>query len=204
MHYDFDSIIDRKNTNSLKWEFMEKMAPNCPEDTIPLWVADMDFPCPAPVIEALHARVDRRIFGYSSHRDPSFLSSVTGWYRRRFGWDIPPEDLFYSPGIVPAVGYLLEILTEPGEGVIIQTPVYYPFESMIRNHGRKTVSNPLKEQGLCYTMDFDDLARKAEAPDTRLLILCSPHNPVGRVWKEEELLRLGSICFENVVKIIAD
>ncbi|MBN2051770.1 MAG: pyridoxal phosphate-dependent aminotransferase [Spirochaetales bacterium] len=204
MRYNLDQVIDRKDTNSLKWEFMGHLAPGCPEGTLPLWVADMDFPCPKSVIEALHARVDRRIFGYSSHRNEAFMAAVTGWYLRRFGWSIPPEDLLYSPGIVPAVGYLLEILTRPGDGVIIQSPVYYPFESMIRHHGRETVANPLKDDDGYYTMDFDGLERKAAEPETKLLVLCSPHNPVGRVWKEEELRRLGEICFAHGVTVISD
>lgn len=204
MKYDLDKIIDRKGTNSVKWEFMQMLAPDCRENTVPFWVADMDFQCAEPILKALHSRTDRMIFGYSSHRTTDYFDSVCGWYRQRFNWEVKADDIFFSPGIVPAIAYLIEILTKEGEGIIIQTPVYYPFINMVKSHDRKLITNSLIDIHGYYEIDFEDLEEKAREPDTKVLILCSPHNPVGRVWKEEELKRLASICFKNNVIIISD
>jgi cystathionine beta-lyase len=164
----------------------------------------MDFPCADPIIEALHERVDRRIFGYSSHETPEYFGAVRGWYRRRFGWDVESEAILFSPGIVPAINYLVEILTKKGDPVIIQRPVYYPFSSAIENHGRRIVNNPLRELNGRYEMDYEDLERKAVESGARLLILSSPHNPVGRVWTEEELAKLVAVCERHGITIISD
>lgn len=204
MKYNFDSIIDRTETNSNKWEFMQALAPNAGPDTLPFWVADMDFPCAAPVIEAIHQRTDRLIFGYSNFHTPRFFRAVCGWYQHRFHWHIHSADIFYSPGVVPAIGFLIQALTKPNEGILIQPPVYFPFSNMIQNYGRQVVTNPLLNQNGYYTMDYADLDKKAADPATRLLILCSPHNPVGRVWKREELEKLVAICKKNHVSIISD
>ena len=204
MSYNFDVPIDRKGTNSLKWEFMRKVDAGAGEGTLPFWVADMDFPCADPIIEALHARVDRRIFGYSSNDTPEYSGAVTGWYRRRFGWEVDPASLVFSPGIVPAINYLVELLTKKGEGVIIQRPVYYPFSGAIESHGRRIVNNPLRESKGRYEMDYEDLERKASDSGAKLLILSSPHNPVGRVWTEEELAKLVAVCKRHGITIISD
>ncbi|WP_160675480.1 MalY/PatB family protein [Clostridium sp. C8-1-8] len=204
MNYDFDKLIDRINTNSIKWEFMHEFDKSVSEDTIPLWVADMDFPCAPEIINALHQRVDKLIFGYSSNDTDRYYSAVSSWYKRRFNWIIKREDIFYSPGVVPAIGYLIEILTNPNEGVIIQNPVYHPFAISIRSHNRVVVNNSLINNNGYYEIDFDDLEKKAKDPNNKLLILCSPHNPVGRVWKKEELVKVGKICFANDVIIISD
>lgn len=204
MVYDLDSPVDRTGTNSIKWEFMNSMDPEARTGTLPFWVADMDFPCAQPVIEALHARVDRRIFGYSSNQTDEYHAAVCGWFRRRYGWKIPEGDVVFSPGVVPAINYLVAILTEPGDGVLIQTPVYYPFARAIRNNGRRVVENPLVNRDGRYEMDLEDLERKARASGARLLILCSPHNPVGRVWTRDELQSLGDVCERNGIVIVSD
>jgi Bifunctional PLP-dependent enzyme with beta-cystathionase and maltose regulon repressor activities len=204
MKYDFDQVIDRKNTNCSKWEFMRDVEKDAADDVLPFWLADMDFPCAQPVLAALHDRVDRQIFGYSKLATREYYQAVCGWYQRRYGWAIEPADMFYSPGVVPALGFLIDILTEPGDGIIIQRPVYGPFANAVESHGRRVVNNALLNRDGHYVMDFDDLADKARDPDTKLLILCSPHNPVGRVWCETELRELGRICMKNDITIIAD
>ncbi|QAA33165.1 MalY/PatB family protein [Clostridium manihotivorum] len=204
MNYDFDKLIDRRNTNSIKWEFMHEFDKSVSDDTIPLWVADMDFPCAPEIIKALHQRVDKLIFGYSSNDTDRYYKAISSWYNRRFNWNIERQDIFYSPGVVPAIGYLIEILTKPTEGVIIQNPVYHPFAISIRSNNRVVVNNSLINNNGYYEIDFDDLEKKAKDPNNKLLILCSPHNPVGRVWKKEELLKVGKICSDNNVIIISD
>ncbi len=204
MKYQFDEIIDRKNTNSLKWEFMGQLSPKAGETTLPSWVADMDFACPPPVIEALHKRVDRRIFGYSSYETSSYWEAVTGWFEKRFSWSVPREDIFISPGVVPAISTLVRQLTGKGNGVIIQNPVYYPFGQVIEGEGRKIANNPLIETDGYYTMDFDHLASLAQDANNVMMILCSPHNPVGRVWTKDELKRVGEICLANDVILVSD
>ncbi|HHX75458.1 MAG TPA: pyridoxal phosphate-dependent aminotransferase [Firmicutes bacterium] len=204
MRYDFDTVIDRNRTNSVKWEFMHLFAPDAPQGTLPLWVADMDFPCAEPIIAALHERVDKKIFGYSSPETGEYYRAVCSWYQHRFNWYVNSDDIVFSPGVVPALGYLLEILTEQGDGVIIQPPVYHPFSGKITACGRTIVNNPLLYRDGYYTMDFADLEKKARDPGNKVLLLCSPHNPVGRVWRREELQRLGRICLDNGLYIIAD
>ena len=204
MGLDLNKVVNRKKTHSVKWEYMHVMDPAIAEDTIPFWVADMDFPCAEPILTALHNRVDHQIFGYSSHDTVEFFQAVRGWYQKRFNWDVNKEDIVYSPGVVPAIGFLLDLLTKPGEGVIIQRPVYHPFTNLIESRNRVVVNNPLRCEDGIYTMDFEDLEQKARNPMTKIMILCSPHNPVGRVWRKEELITLGQICLENNVIIISD
>ncbi|EEG78663.1 MalY/PatB family protein [Dethiobacter alkaliphilus] len=204
MHYDFDKIIDRTHTNSVKWEFMQVMESEVTADTLPFWVADMDFPCAEPILTALHNRTEQKVFGYSSHDTPEFFQAVCGWYQNRFNWNVDPAHLAYSPGVVPAIGFILDLLTKPGEGVIIQRPVYHPFTNIIESRSRVVVNNPLINQDGDYRIDYADLEKKAQNPDTKVMILCSPHNPVGRVWQKDELLRLGKICLQNNVFIISD
>jgi cysteine-S-conjugate beta-lyase len=199
-----DKIINRKGTNSIKWEFMAFFDPRANSETLPFWVADMDFACPEPVIKALHERVDRRIFGYSSSHTERYFDAVCGWYERRFNWRIDPSDIVYSPGVVPAVGFLIDLLTNEGDGVIIQRPVYYPFSFMISSRNRQIINNELIDRDGFYEMNFADLEVKTADPKNKLMILCSPHNPVGRVWMEDELKRLVDICRRNNVLIISD
>lgn len=194
--YDFDRIIDRRDTGSMKWDTGER-------ELLPLWVADMDFTAPPAVIDALRSRVDHGIFGYAA---PSkcFNGALQSWLSRRHGWETDPAHYCFCPGVVPAVNILIQAMTQPGDRVILQTPVYYPFFEAVRNNGREILENPLSFDGERYAMDFDDLEIKAADPRATLLVLCSPHNPVGRVWTRGELERLGRICADNGIFVIAD
>jgi len=167
-----------------------------------MWVADMDFESPPAVIEALRRRVDHGVFGYPLV-PPSFYEAAIGWLRRRHGWEVEKKWMAMTPGIVPALNYCVRAFTRPGDPVIIQTPVYHPFYYAIENNGRRVVRNPLRFDGRRYAMDLDDLRTKIDAPG-RMLILCSPHNPVGRVWDQEELEGLGRIAVERDLVVIAD
>ncbi|MFZ1753414.1 MAG: MalY/PatB family protein [Caldilineaceae bacterium] len=210
MIYNFDEIISRKGTHSVKWEAGELLkeigiTERFDEDTISLFVADMDFPCPQPVIDALHARVDRLMFGYSTYTTtPDYIEAIQGWFARRHGWDIDANSIVYSPGTVEAINMAVKAYTEPGEGVIIQRPVYSPFTSAITKNQRVVVNNSLRHTDGYYTIDFDDLEAKAKDPNNKLFILCSPHNPVGRVWTPEELVRMAEICLANGVVLVSD
>ncbi len=200
-HYDFDRVIDRRHTQAKK---LLQLPVGTPDDALSLWIADMDFACADPILEALHRRVDEGILGYTQYRTPECLSAVTGWFSRRFGWEIDPEQLFFSPGVIPALGALINILTEEGDGIIIQRPVYGPFTGKIEGNGRRAVNNPLLYRDGDYTMDFSNLADRLADPTVKGMILCSPHNPSGRVWSEEELKRVVALCKAQDKWIIAD
>ncbi|MFX1538169.1 MAG: MalY/PatB family protein [Promethearchaeota archaeon] len=204
MKYDLGKVIDRTHTNSLKWDeiVLEKLFKS--KDLLPLWVADMDFPCPKPVIAAIKKRAEHGIYGYSFHKLPSYNQAVADWMKRRHNWEIDFEWIVYSPGVVPAINMLIRTFTKTGEKVIIQPPVYHPFLSTVTNNGRILSLNQLKYENKRYKMDFEDLEEKAKDPLTKMLILCSPHNPVARVWTKEELTRLGEICLENNILVISD
>lgn len=203
MKPNFDQVINRKESKSIKWdsEVLNEMFKE--EDLLPLWVADMDFHAPMEVIEAMKEEVSHGIFGYSK-RGEQYYENIIRWYKDRFNWEIKRDWLVYTPGVVSAVNYVLQAFLEKEEGVIIQEPVYYPFKRAIKNNGCNVVNNPLKYHQGTYEIDFEDFERKAQDPNTKLFILCSPHNPVGRVWKKEELYRLGEICLANDVLIFAD
>lgn len=199
--YNFDEVIDRTGTHCLKFDCLpEGSAP----DALSLWVADMDFPCADPILEALHQRIDRKIFGYTSYNNDECKDAVCGWFRKRFDWDVEKDDIMFSPGVVPAIAYLIYALTNEGDGVIIQRPVYYPFTKKIEANGRKVVNNALICEDGAYRMDYEDLERKMADPANKGMIFCSPHNPVGRVWTEEELKRLVDICRKYDKWIISD
>ena len=204
MSYDLNEFVDRNGTDSVKWEFMQLIDPDVKPSTLPFWVADMDFPCAEPVLDALHKRVDRKIFGYSAHYSAEYYRAVCGWYQHRFGWFVNSSDIVYSPGVVPAVAFLIETLTKPGDGIIIQKPVYYPFSNMINSHRRTIVNNALIEKNGRYEINFDDLEAKAKDAHNKLMIFCSPHNPVGRVWTENELRKVGRICINHGVLLLSD
>lgn len=197
MKYDFDELIPRRGTNSYKWDSAADAG------VLPLWVADMDFRTAPEIIEVLRRRVEHGIFGYTRVPD-AYYEAVIDWFRRRHGWQIDREWIIYTLGVVPALSAIIKGLTEPGDRVLVQTPVYNCFFSSIRNNGCELVSNPLVRDGSTYRMDFDDLERKAADPRTKLLLLCNPHNPVGRVWTRGELLRAGDICLRNGVRVISD
>ncbi|UCG04032.1 MAG: pyridoxal phosphate-dependent aminotransferase [Candidatus Heimdallarchaeota archaeon] len=200
----FDEVIDRSNTGSIKWDpfYLTKIFGK--EDLLPLWVADMDFRAPQPVIDALVTRVKHGIFGYTGPDPSKYNNSVINWFKRRHNWDLHEDWLVFSPGIVQACTYIIQRFTDPGDKVIIQDPVYYPFASIIKNNGRQVLSNQLILDDSYYRMNYEDLEEKAKDPRARALILCSPHNPIGRVWSKEELSKLGEICLENDVLVISD
>jgi cysteine-S-conjugate beta-lyase len=202
--YNFDQILDRRNTNSIKWEYYQDYIPAAPPDALPLWVADMDFPCAEPIVQALRDRVDCQIFGYSNFRTPEYLSAVTGWFKRRFDWEIESKNIFYSPGVVTAIAVLINILTKPGEGILIQRPVYYPFTKKIEANGRQVVNNPLTYREGRYLINFADLEEKMAHHHTKGMILCSPHNPVGLVFSVDDLFKIVEICSRHGKWIIAD
>lgn len=196
MKYDFDKTIDRRATNSYKWD-------SAPEGVLPMWVADMDFRTAPAIIDALQKRVAHGIFGYTRVPD-AYYDAVTSWFSRRHGWDIDREWIIYTSGVVPAVSAVIKALTVPGDKVIVQTPVYNCFFSSIRNNGCEIVSNPLRRTADTYEMDFDALERCAADPRAKVMLLCNPHNPAGRVWTPDELTRLGNICLRNGVTVVSD
>lgn len=207
MKYNFDTVPQREGTCSLKFDFKEKYGKQ--PDILPMWVADMDFTSPPEVIAALKTRAEHGIFGYTMP-DDAYFSSVTNWFARRFGYKVQPEWIVTAPGVVFAIAQAVRALTEKGDAVLIQKPVYYPFASIIQSSGRKMVNSPLVRRDcddvhICaYEIDFEDFERKIVQENVKLFILCSPHNPVGRVWTQEELYRMGMICKAHGVKVIAD
>lgn len=200
MAYNFDTLIDRTNTNSIKWN--REILPEDCRDAIPLWVADMDFASPPEVRAAILERASHPIYGYTN-RSEEYYRSFIEWMKRRNNWEIQKEWIVFSPGVVPALNIAVLAYTHPGDKIIIQPPVYYPFASAILNNGRQLVENPLIIRDGRYTMDFDDLEKKIDS-HTKLFILCSPHNPVGRVWTTDELSRLVDICAERDIVIVSD
>lgn len=197
MKYDFDEIIPRRNTRSYKWD---SAADN---DVLPLWVADMDFRTAPAVVKALERRVKHGIFGYVKVPD-EYYQAVTNWFAQRHGWQFQKEWMIYTSGVVPALSAIIKALAEPGDGIVVQTPVYNCFFSSIRNNGCRIVSNPLIYDGRTYRMDFEDLETKTADPNVKAMLLCNPHNPAGRVWTRDELVRLGEICRRNHVTVISD
>lgn len=203
MKYNFDEIVNREGTYSAKWD--EEVQENLfgKKNLLPFWVADMEFKTAPEIIGALKKRVEHGIFGYSE-RPEKYYNGVINWTRDRFHWHIKKEWILFTPGVVPGINYIIQALTEKGQGVIINEPVYYPFRNSIIANDRKVVDSPLKLENNRYYIDFEDLEEKAKDPNNKIYILCSPHNPVSRVWSEEELSKLGQICLENDIYIIAD
>ncbi len=201
MTYNFDEFIDRKNTDSLKYDFAAHRGK--PADLLPLWVADMDFRTPPCVVDALIEKSAHGIFGYSESRN-DYFDVLQGWFSRRFNWQIKPEWLLKTPGVVFAISTAIRALTKQGDAVLIQQPVYYPFAECIEVNQRKLVVNELIFDGNGYKIDFEDFERKIQEHGVKLFILCSPHNPVGRVWTEDELIRIGDICVKHGVTVISD
>jgi len=198
MKYDFDRVIERRNTYSIKYDPASR---GKPDDVLPLWVADMDFAAPPCVIDALVSHVQHGIFGYSEP-DAAYFSVIRNWFEKRFNWSPEREWLTITPGVVTALYIAIRALTEPGDGIVIQQPVYYPFESSVRQTGRKLLVNALGFNDGRYTIDFDDFEEKIK--DAKLFVMCNPHNPAGRVWTGDELVRMGEICLRHGVTVIAD
>ncbi len=199
--YNFDQIIDRRNTNSLKYDFAVERGR--PADVLPLWVADMDFRAPEPVLEALHRAVDHGVFGYSEVKS-GYYEAVSSWFQTRFHWQTQPDWLVKTPGVVFALAMAVRALTQPGDSILIQPPVYYPFFSVIRDNERRLVENRLVYQDGRYQIDFEDFERKLSSERVKLFLLCSPHNPVGRVWTLPELRRMGELCQAHGVYVVSD
>ncbi len=197
MTYSFDEIINRRGTGCYKWDISEA------QGALPMWVADMDFRVAQPIIDALHRRVEHGIFGYTLVGD-RYYEAVINWFGRRHGWTIQREWIQYTTGVVPAISAVVKALTEPGDKVLLQTPVYNCFFSSIRNNGCEMAETRLVADGDSWHVDFDDMERKAADPRVKLFILCTPHNPCGRVWTPEELERMNDICLRHGVKVVAD
>ena len=213
MKVDFDQITPRTGTRSIKWDTIEASGqlrprtgasdPLDPQALLPLWLADMDFATPQPVQEALRARVDHGIFGYTVP-DASYYAAIREWMAQRHGWKIDREWILTTSGVMQSINLTIQTLTQKGEGIIIQPPVFGPIAQAISNNGRAVRPNPLRYQDGRYEIDFADLEDKAAEPSTRMLILCNPHNPVGRVWQTGELQRIAEICKQHDLLIVSD
>lgn len=216
MKYNFDEMIDRRGSGSYKWDGIDR------KDILPMWVADMDFRAADPIMDALRKRVEHGVFGYTRVPD-AYYQAVIDWFRRRHGLEMKKEWITYVPGVVPAISAIIKAFTCPGDKVLIQTPVYNCFFSSIRNNGCGSAENTLILENAAedntghgpaeagapahtgrYVIDFDDLEREAADPAVKLMLLCNPHNPAGRVWTREELTRIGEICLRNNVMVVAD
>lgn len=203
----FTEYINRVGTDSSKWDGFEERFPGMnARGCIPMWVADTDFKAPQEVIEAIVEKAKFGIYGYPKSKAESFDKAVAAWLDKRHGWKIDEQWIVATPGVVPAITYAIQAFSEMGEGVIIQPPVYYPFKSTIIKNKRAVVENPLlfDDQAFHYEIDFADLERKVKDPNNKLLILCNPHNPIGRVWSEEDLRNIGKLCADNDVIIFSD
>ena len=197
MKYNFDEIVPRRGTNSYKWDSAQA------EDVLPMWVADMDFRTAPCVVEALRRRVEHGIFGYT--KVPSaYYEAVINWFARRHGWKIERDWMIYTSGVVPALSAVIKALTVPGDRVLVQTPVYNCFFSSIRNNGCDVVASPLVYADGTYRIDFEKLEERVSDPRVKLMLLCNPHNPAGRVWTRQELTRIGEVCFRHDVQVVAD
>ena len=201
LKYDFDTRIDRRGTACEKWDDMPHLFGR--DDLLPFWVADMDFRSAPEIIEAIKKEAEFGVFGYPTEQMERYQKAVADWERKRHGWDVAPEHVDFMPGVVTGIAVALQEFTSPGDGVVVQTPVYPPFFREIRQNGRVVVENPLRETELGYEMDMDHLESILK-PGVRAIVLCSPHNPVSRVWKRGELAALGKICLERGIFVICD
>lgn len=201
MNFNFDQVVERIGTDCVKYDMFQSRGLS--EDTIPLWVADMDFPAPAAVRDRLVAIAEQNIYGYTFASD-SYKNSVLSWFDRRFDWQVAADSLIVVPGVVFAVSTSILAFTEVGDGVMIQEPVYHPFRAAIESNERRTVVNPLQLVDGHYEIDFEDFEQKIKDEAVKLFVLCSPHNPIGRVWTQAELQRMGEICLKQGVKIVSD
>ena len=199
--YDFDKVIDRHGTNCLKFDFAKERGKN--GDELSLWVADMDFQVAKPITDALQAQVNHGIYGYTEVKS-DYFDIVKNWFKDNFDWEIKKGSLVKTPGVVYAIAMAVKAFTKEGEAVIIQQPVYYPFSEMIIANNRKLVNSPLVLKDGRYEIDFEDFEKKIVENNVKLFILCSPHNPVGRVWSVEELKKIGDICIKHDVVIFSD
>lgn len=200
MKYDFDTVLDRSSNFAAKYDELGKKFGK--DDLIALWVADMDFKVANPIIEAIQSRAAQGIFGYTSRPD-SYFQAIQQWLKNKHEWTTDTQLMIHCPGVVPSLSLLIQHFTQPGDNIIIQPPVYYPFFDVVKNNGRTLLENPLKLVNGQYEMDYDHLESLAKS-GAKMLLLCSPHNPIGRVWRKDELVRLGEICLAHGIVIIAD
>lgn len=201
----FDTYIERRSSRSIKWDGCNaKFGVDASVEMLPMWIADMDFPAPAEVVEAVTERAAHGVYGYIINRTDSFVESIASWVRRRYGWKAEKEWILFTPGVIPGFNITYQNFTQPGDGIIVQTPIYYPFMDGVKNNGRKMVVNPLIETDGYWTMDFDLLEQQVKDPANKILIMANPHNPTGRCWTAEELTRLGELCADNGVLLICD
>lgn len=201
MKYNFDEVINRVGTGSSKWENVGVRTGN--PDGLPMWTADMDFPCPRPVVNAVVERAKHPIYGYP-YVTQDFRDASVHWIKKQHGWELNPDWLVFVTGVCPVINTMILALTEPGDKVILSGPVYHSFANAIRDTGRELSDNSLIYRDGRYTIDYEDLRRRAEDPKAKLMVVCNPHNPVGRVWTEEELYQVAKICLENQVVIVSD
>lgn len=205
--YNFDKIINRKGTNCLKYDYAVERGK--PADVLPLWVADMDFTVSEEITKSLHAAVDHGIYGYIQPKD-AYYNAITNWMEKNHNWKTKREWIMKTPGVVFALGAAVKAFTKPGDAVLIQNPVYYPFTNIIRDNDRRVIDNTLvyekrvTEGKSQYSIDYEDFERKIVQENIKLFILCNPHNPVGRVWNREELQYLGEICLRHHVIVVSD
>lgn len=200
MKYDFDKVVERSNTASVKWDATEELFGE--KELLPLWVADMDFKVPDEVVKAIQSQAEHGIFGYTT-RKPSYYEAIIDWMKDHHNWVIEKEWICHSPGVVTALNLIVQAFSEPGDKIIVQPPVYYPFMKAIQNHDRQVVYNPLLFNEGRFEMDFEDLISKIDS-SVKIILLCNPQNPGGRVWTESELKRLGDICLERGVLVVSD
>ncbi len=200
MRYNFDEIVDRNNTHCYKYDLREKVFGKA--DVIPLWVADMDFRTPPFVMEAIRKRAGHEILGYT-YMSPTVNEAIVEWNKKRHNWDTRPEWICFSPGVVPAVNLIVMAFSEPGDKIIVQPPVYFPFFTAVENHGRKLVHNPLKYENGLYSMDLDALESFMK-DGARMFILCNPHNPTGNTWPAPLLKQVGDMCLKYNVLLVSD
>lgn len=201
MRYDFDEVIDRKESDCLKYDFAAERG--MPEEVLPLWVADMDFRTAPCITERMRKDIELGIFGYTDSKD-AYFRAVADWYETYFDWKVEKRWLVKTPGVVFAIAVAVQALTKEGEGVLLQQPVYYPFSAVIKDNNRKIVNSDLVLRDGRYEIDFEDFEAKIVQEKVKLFLLCSPHNPVGRVWTKDELQRIGDICLKHDVKIVSD
>lgn len=199
----FDEIIDRRNTDCLKYDFAKKRG--VPVDTLPMWVADMDFKVSSYIQEALNKQVEHGIYGYTDALD-DYYSAVGKWIKKQYGYQVSENEIIKTPGVVYAIGAAINAFTEKGDAVLIQEPVYYPFGSVVKDNGRKLVSSSLvyDSEKTRYYVDINDFEKKIVDNKVKLFLLCNPHNPVGRAWSREELIQMGDICRKNGVIVFSD
>lgn len=199
--YNFDTYVERRGSNSLKYDFAVER--NMPEDVLPLWVADMDFKTATPILEALNKAIEHGIFGYNEAKT-SYFNAIEKWYKKFFDVSLKEEWLLKTPGVVFALAMAVKAFTDEGDAVIIQEPVYYPFSEVIKANKRKIVNNELILKNGRYEIDFENFEKLIEENNVKLFLLCNPHNPVGRVWTADELIRLGDICLKHKVMVVSD